>query len=703
MNRSIFILWAIISSIVPLSATDYYVGPLGSDSSNGSSSNPFKTLKKAASVLKAGDICHIMSGIYRETLKPATSGTESSPITFLADQGEDVLISACDISENWSNYKEDVYSTDWSDTVTQLFIDGIPANQARFPNGGTDLFSPATFEVSMDQTLAQSKALNHTQDFWKGGVIWAMLGHRWVAQVAKIAASEPGKLTLSANTWTDNNGEGIAYITGVKSALDTAGEWHYENKKLYLQLSPSDRPVNHKIEIKTRKWVIDLSSKKHIRIKNIATFGGAIDMNQSTYCTLDNLVLKYLSHFVDIKSGGSSWLRHDWTNITYDGIGIGIFGSNNCVKNSEIAWSAGDGVTLYGSDNLIDNCTIHDCNYSGADCNPVTAHGAGHVITRSTIYNGGRGLIGFSFTQSVIIKYNHCYKASLMNWDVGGIFSFGTSAKGAVVAYNWVHDIISGGDYKLGNGIYIDNFCSDITVHHNVIWNCSYNAYNYSRPAKNIFFFNNTAFNAPDVNYSYIPDTCTDTSSGNKMYNNLTSFSFGDFNALTKLNNLSISPLPLLDITNYDFRVSDDASQVIDKGLIIESITDGFTGDAPDIGAYENGGIFWKAGAGTSDTVPLFAKISEKIKKQVKLNYSFKFYKSHIFFRVFRSFSGSLELLTAQGQIAETVYQGKFPEGMCTFPIRSEYLAQGMYLVVLYNKQKKSYSYLSKITISPEF
>jgi len=88
-----------------------------------------------------------------------------------------------------------------------------------------------------------------------------------------------GKLNLYANICIDNKDNGIACITVVKFALDTAKEWQFKKNNLYLQLASSDQFGNHVIEIITWKWIIDLSPKKHIRIENIATFGEAVDMN----------------------------------------------------------------------------------------------------------------------------------------------------------------------------------------------------------------------------------------------------------------------------------------------------------------------------------------------------------------------------------------------------------------------------------------
>src|SRR5690606_19750495 len=44
---------------------DYYVSTSGSDSNSGSKSNPFRTLQKAVSVVKAGEIVVVGDGVYK--------------------------------------------------------------------------------------------------------------------------------------------------------------------------------------------------------------------------------------------------------------------------------------------------------------------------------------------------------------------------------------------------------------------------------------------------------------------------------------------------------------------------------------------------------------------------------------------------------------------------------------------------------------
>ena len=68
--------------LAPVLGREYFVGPGGADSGAGTLTRPFKTIQKAASQAMAGDVVTIRAGIYRETVRPAQSGSRKARITF---------------------------------------------------------------------------------------------------------------------------------------------------------------------------------------------------------------------------------------------------------------------------------------------------------------------------------------------------------------------------------------------------------------------------------------------------------------------------------------------------------------------------------------------------------------------------------------------------------------------------------------------
>jgi len=73
-------------------AATYQVSPNGNDANSGTSSQPWRTLQKAADVARAGDVVIVANGDYAG-MEITTDGTASAPITFRAG-GDDVVVNS---------------------------------------------------------------------------------------------------------------------------------------------------------------------------------------------------------------------------------------------------------------------------------------------------------------------------------------------------------------------------------------------------------------------------------------------------------------------------------------------------------------------------------------------------------------------------------------------------------------------------------
>ena len=65
--------------------TTYYVAPTGSDGNPGTQAAPFRTIQKAASVVKPGSTVHVAPGTYAESIITTVSGTASARIRYVSD------------------------------------------------------------------------------------------------------------------------------------------------------------------------------------------------------------------------------------------------------------------------------------------------------------------------------------------------------------------------------------------------------------------------------------------------------------------------------------------------------------------------------------------------------------------------------------------------------------------------------------------
>src|SRR5215208_666743 len=76
--------------------SSYYVSTSGNDANTGTLAAPFRTIQRAANFAGSGDTVFIRGGTYRETVRPAHSGSSSDPVVFRPYNNETVTVSGAD-------------------------------------------------------------------------------------------------------------------------------------------------------------------------------------------------------------------------------------------------------------------------------------------------------------------------------------------------------------------------------------------------------------------------------------------------------------------------------------------------------------------------------------------------------------------------------------------------------------------------------
>ena len=573
-------------------AKTYYVSAVSGDDANaGSREAPFASMSKAAEIAEAGDTCRVMPGIYRETVRPARSGKDGRPITFRADSGEPVLVSGTEVVTGWERWKGDIYRAEVKHDISQVFVDGKMVLEARWPNAGQDpLRAPyAEADKGAGNTTLTDQELDQPDGFWNGARIHLLPGHHWISWTREVKEHDAAKNTLTferyasvdADAYRLNEGT-VYYLSGKLGALDRPGEWYYDHEEnyLYLQAPNAGDPKDHIVEVKARDLAFDLSGRSHIRVTGFRVFGAAMSLADAQNCTVENCHLKYVSHFVECRGWGTGM----------DDSGVVISGSHNEFRRCSVAWSAGNGVTLLGTDNSVVDCLIHDVDYAAVDCGAIRAKGKDLLVKKNTLHDGARSILLNRHLESSRITYNHMYNAGLVNNDLGVTYCFQTDGKGTVIAYNRVHHNRA----PLGVGIYIDNGSPNHVIHHNISYHNTDSGIRLNTPTANIKVFNNTCWNNGDSmnwwgpnNNSDMPDTL--------VANNILPGEVRLGKGARAHHNYRGDGPGFVNADEGDFRLRAD-SPCVDAGVGIEDITGEIIGDAPDLGARERGGRRWKAG-----------------------------------------------------------------------------------------------------------
>jgi uncharacterized protein (TIGR03437 family) len=472
-------MWSFDIGVYPTPATRF-VAPNGNDSNPGTISQPYLTMQGCATAVYGGSTCMVRAGTYHETVTP------NSGITIKPYNSESVTVDGTDPVTNWTVYKGSLYVASVelnSDDTNQIFVGAQMMTEARWPNGD-DLFH-VNWAIAETGTTDSQLVDSHLPNIdWTGAKVHLLSGSDpWNAQSATVTSSTSGSLTMSLDDadfspYIQPQSGGYYYLYRSLAALDKQGGWFYDSGKqvLYFWAPGGVDPNTLDVRAKRRQYAFDLSGRSNVNITNISLFGCGINMNASSANnTLEEIDAQYLSHFTDfpaVAAGPTSyWYAHFMDS------GIVVSGSGNILRNSTLAWSAGNGVSLMGSDNTVQNNLIVNTGYAGGSASGIYLFGTGHEVQNNTVHTSGRtSLTNFPYPVSPDnddIGYNNFFNAMLLNVDGGEIYAE-SSVTAVRIHHNWLHDTqtpipLSPGAPRAG--MYIDEESSGYEVNQNVLWN----------------------------------------------------------------------------------------------------------------------------------------------------------------------------------------------------------------------------------------
>jgi uncharacterized protein (TIGR03437 family) len=564
----------------------------------------------------AGDIAFIRAGVYRETVTPKNSGTQNAPIAFMPYNGESVTVSGADVipASSWTLSSGNIYkapmSWDLGNGANQVFLDSQMMIEAQWPNTTLDVSHPTVATTSGGSFVPGGTSLStgtitvpnlpsRPAGYWNGAFINIRLGAGWVWQTGTVVGSPTGntQLSFTFSEWSGVNDAIVPsagnpfYLWGVLGELDAPGEWFAQSSSstLYFWPPASDSPAQHLVEAKRRQVAFNLSARSFITVQGINLFAATISSDpSSSYLLLDGLTVQYSSHH-SLNTG-------PYPCCADSGSGIAFQGTNNVLSNSTLAWSAGDGIVMGGNGHRVFNNTIRDTAYFPSGGTAIKAGfttSENVVIGWNNVYNTSRSGInldpygGNFFTGKVV--HNDVHDFGLQTADLGCIYTYTSDGGGTEIAYNRCHDNHApGSPYFPGSGIYLDNDTSNYVVHHNVVWNADY-ALQLTSGGPHQIYNNTFVGNIRGFNTG-------SQVSGTMIRNNIFTPAVSYFSLATQTNNILPPTDPqFVDPTNHNYQLK-PTSPAIAAGLAIPPYTNGYSGSAPDIGAYDHTKAPWKAG-----------------------------------------------------------------------------------------------------------
>ncbi|WP_164743424.1 LamG-like jellyroll fold domain-containing protein [Microbacterium sulfonylureivorans] len=615
-------------ALTPTSASaagaDYYVSATsGSDTNAGSSTSaPFKTIQRAANVAVSGDTVHIMAGTYREKVTPANSGTASDPITFKKYNDDEVIISGLEVvpSTGWQLDAGNVYKHTVPDSDpemglenAQVFVGGVEMTLGRWPNTGRAAWSAAPnvdFMTTEGDTWIEGATTGAEipggDDAWTGGIVTALARSGWGFYPWKITDYTQSNHRITLNgAGLDGNEYGWQLPTdmypddkefvlmGARVAVDVENEFYvdYANDTLYLYAPGGGSPGSN-VEIKTRKWGFDLGNANYIHIEGVKLRGAGIRAWDSHDSVIDRVELDYpavsrLHYTEDVDLEGFAY--SGWRMSTDSGVLLGgargknHFGHSNTLKNSTVKNATTTAaVTLGGTGHNVVNNEITDSAMG------IWANGSDFLISYNTIARMQMNAL-HGYYHDTIVEHNDI--SSMLQdgqTDDGATHPYAMDMGNSVWRYNRIHD------FSALAALYADNATMNLGIHRNVVYdiNGPWGAMVNGR-SENVAMYHNTFVNPGQAGFNFwdLP--------GYNVFgaNNIAARSTFQTTMVgsTKSHNLENTDPLFVNEGGHDLRLQ-STSPAIDAGMVLPGISDGYTGSAPDAGAYEKDGAGWTAG-----------------------------------------------------------------------------------------------------------
>ncbi|GHU93581.1 hypothetical protein FACS189479_05160 [Spirochaetia bacterium] len=271
----------------PAPGYGYYVSALyGSDSNNGDSGHPFKTISKAASLARAGTTVIVREGVYRERVSPEWGGREGAPVVYQAEQRGKVIIKG-----------SDVYTGSWE------------------PEGGL-------FTADLDDP---DNGLSFTDDvYWDNANPFKVDAHGRPDGYTYTAPNGPGEGTYTLGQ-VFVGGKPYKQVVFQNLAQAEQGTWWFDKdtNKVHVNFKPGDDKDTSLIEFTTRRRIF------------------APHKQRLGYITVDGFIMEHC---------GNQYPLYFWEGSTKAQAGaLGLRNGHHwTVKNNVVRYAAGIGLDCGG-------------------------------------------------------------------------------------------------------------------------------------------------------------------------------------------------------------------------------------------------------------------------------------------------------------------------------------------------------------------
>jgi len=414
----------------------------------------------------------------------------------------------------------------------QLFVNGVRATRARYPNRGY-LKIEALLDETSDWTRGHTRFQYHAGDlttFATPDEGEALVFNRWVENRLPLQATDPTQRILTfrkRSTFALQAGD-LYYLENLPEALDASGEWYLSRRegKLYYLPRPDERleTLQAIAPILTSLVQIEGAPEQGRFVEGVhlrgltfrhtewslppemetggfvqAAYGvpSAIRAEGARRCVLEACVVEQVGTYAIELGRGCQRNR-------IEGCVLRDLGAGG-VKIGETTLCAAPREQTYG--NLVQDCTIQDGGklfasaigvWIGQSYSNRLLHNTIHDFYYTGISIGWTWGYGESQAGGNRVEWNHVHHIGVRSdgdgpvlSDMGGIYTLGTQ-HGTVIRNNLWHDIAG---YRYGGwGIYFDEGSTGILAENNLVYRTTHGGFHQhygreNRVRNNIFAY----------------------------------------------------------------------------------------------------------------------------------------------------------------------------------------------------------------------
>lgn len=313
--------------------------------------------------------------------------------------------------------------------------------------------------------------------------IFAQYG--WWNFIEPVASLDPATrlLTLKKDCAYDLHPHNRYHFQNALEELDAPGEWFYDKHAgtLYfwaacgadiLLCPPKNADRNVCVTLPVLDSLIKVRpGARNITIRGLTLtgcHGSAITFERAEDCLVEKCTITKVGAF-----HGSGVGVSDGKNVRIARCEISFTGSNG------VSLSGGDRRTLTGPGHVVEDCHIHHMGVFNKNACGVALYGVDNSVRHCHIHDGPRMGVQMSGNK-LVVEYNHLHHLCLETQDGGAIYTGGRdwiSSRGSRWRYNLIHDIVGCGQEAGGLkhpwftfGLYPDDNTGGLDIIGNIVF-----------------------------------------------------------------------------------------------------------------------------------------------------------------------------------------------------------------------------------------